>query len=155
MSNHSSFGDPMVFLQLFREAGLDQDFGFDEDTPFLVESAFLRYWNQELGQLPEEEGLETIEACPLPVKHESENCAHIWIVYQDDDQFEELYFIFAINDEHPGQYALTITQNDNVMYARNIDQDPATEWQINCMAGDPTVTDADGKMLFDGETHNA
>lgn len=157
MSHTYTFGEPTLLLELFRQASLDQEFGFDEETPFLVEAAFLSNWNRDLQDLPAEEGLKEMEAYSLPCKDPGEICAHIWMVYQDDEYFDELYFTYSTFTDgrcRPGQYALSITQNDNLVYARTIDQDPATEWQINIMAGDPEITDETGEMLFDGEPVN-
>ena len=148
------FGSPAALLDVIREAGLAEAFGFSEDTLFLVESAFLRSWNRELEDGPNQNGLDECEAYPVPAKNASERGIHVWMEYHGAGEDEAIYLMMETDEQHPGKYALMILRNDNVIYWRTIEQDPATEWQINCMAGDPTVTGRDGEMLFRGETHN-
>lgn len=46
-----------------------------------------------------------------------------------------------------------ITDEDgNILYWRNVDQTPETEWIINEMAND--ITDDAGNIVFDGEPCN-
>lgn len=122
---------------------------FEKREEFLVETAFLRYWDREQGNIPSQEGI-VIDADAFSEDGQPFVQFTIWC----EQLGETVQFIYADIPGWPGQHDLTIIQDDCVVYRREASQDPRTEWLINCMAGDDTVTDADGKMLFVGETTN-
>lgn len=66
-------------------------------------------------------------------------------------------FIFSYFGGRSGHFGpghgLMITDEDgNILYWRNVDQNPETEWIINEMAND--ITDDAGNIIFDGEPCN-
>lgn len=156
-----AFMNPAAILKILREfncvdlSDSDDPFQFDEGTPFLVESAFLQYWNEQLKYQPEQLGLSELYAQRVDEPDHSTTTIIVNIAFQNGPNTEEVDLQLTTDAYHSGKYALTIFYNDVVFYDRTIDQDPATEWQLNGMANDPDVTDADGNMLFEGDPYNA
>ncbi len=140
-------------LELLRDGKLDTILGADENALFLAEVAFLNFWDRNLKGSPQEYGLDeygAVEGAANPTI----SIAHDVVGDGDEADFERVVMIYTPDPAHPGRYGLQIIQNDELVYERTADQDEKTEWNINCMAGDDTVTDEDGNMLFDGDPVN-
>lgn len=143
--------DPFVtkkqLLGLLEERGFDKTLGVDDTTEFLVETTYLDHWNQELDHRPELDGLSELSADVL-----SDGAIQITAEFTDD---ERVLFIMDPDPTRPGQYGLEIIRNNNLVYCRTSGQDPATEWQMNCMADDAEAAAApDGTPLFKGDPLN-
>lgn len=122
---------------------------FNKDEEFLAETAYLQYWDRETNHVPSQEGVE------VDVDYfDSDGQPFVQLVIYCDQLGEAIRLLYANDPKHPGRHDLTILHEESVVYQRSACQDPRTEWGINCMAGDDTVTDAHGKMLFAGDHTN-
>ncbi len=129
----------------------------DESTPFLVETVFLAGWNRELDGRPNTKGLNDYEAYTILADEDDPHrglAVQIQIGYVDDDHEDEIFLTLTPDAKHSGHYGLQILRNDNLIYERTAEQDPATEWQINAMAEDGLYTTEDGQLAFHGEATN-
>lgn len=139
-------------LELLRDSKLDTILGVDESTPFLVEVAFLNSWNRDLNDEPNKYGLLECDA-----EEEADGPTAYFTYGEDEDEpdsNDRVVMVYAPDSANPGRYGLQIFRNDGLVYERTADQDEKTQWNINCMAGDPEVTDRDGHMLFVGDHTN-
>ncbi len=142
-------------FELLRKAGLDTILGVNTDTPFLAEVAFLNFWNRDLEGLPAEEGLDSGLSEYEAVMEAGGPTIYITFdVEGDGTEFDRVSMVYTPDPAQPRRYGLQIIWNDNLVYERTADQDERTEWNINCMADDDTVTDDGGNMLFVGDPTN-
>lgn len=143
----SPFISKSQLRELLEEQSFDRTLGVDDTTEFLVETVYLEHWNQELNHRPELDGLSELSADLLP-----DGAIQITAEFTDD---ERVLLVMYPDPTQPGQYGLEIIRNDNLVYCRTSDQDPATEWQMNCMADDAEAAAApDGTPLFKGDPLN-
>lgn len=149
MSNQQPWQTPSSILSLLEECGVADFIHADKDTPFLVEVAWLNYWNACLDDAPSQEG---VEDCIAYTEGDSLNIEY---VYQapGTPETDAAHTILTLtpSEDVPGGYALQIIDGDQLIYYRAAWQDPATEWDINMMADDPKVTDERGNILFPGD----
>ena len=129
----------------------------DDKAPFLAETVFLQGWNRELENRPEIEGLNDLEAYAELYDEENPDsplCVHVWLSYKDADYEDEIILVMIPSADYPGQYGLQIYRNDNLIYERAAEHDPATEWLINGMAEDSNYQNENGETAFHGATTN-
>ncbi len=142
------FISQQALLELLQESGLDQILQLQEGEEFLVETAYLEHWNQDLDHRPELDSLSEFSADPLP----DNEGVQITVEFTDDEQVIMIYYP---SPDTPGQYGLEIVHNDDLVYCRTSDQDPATEWHMNCMADNVEAAAApDGTPLFKSDQLN-
>lgn len=151
------------FLEFLEEQSdkCDEDLvellGVDESTPFLVEVIFLQGWNRELDNRPNHMGLDEYTAYATLVDEDDPDrglAVQVLIAYTDDDHADEIFLTLTPDAKHSGNYGLQILRNENLIYERTAEQDPATEWRVNAMAEDDLYTTEDGQIAFHGETTN-
>lgn len=142
------FISQQALLELLQESGLDQILQLQEGEEFLVETAYLEHWNRDLDHRPKLDGLSEFSADPLP----DNEGVQITVEFTDDEQ---VIMIYHPSPDTPGQYGLEIVHNDDLVYCRTSDQDPATEWQMNCMADNvEAAATPDGTPLFKSDQLN-
>lgn len=112
------------------------------DEEFLVEVHYLNYWNDECSDRPNQEGID-LEIYTI----DNEQSLNVYVAC-DQKYVPDLYITYTPDKAHTGRYELTICCDDNLVYWRTADQNPATEWQTNEMANDYKV---DGKIVFVGD----
>lgn len=127
---------------------------------------YLRHWLRELDEIlapePDEDAAEgssaeyeaeiTLEAYEVPEEESGGFPQAVIEVSCPDDN--PILLVYTDTSGQPGHPALTIIYSDMAVYLRNASQDPATEWEINIMAGDPEYVDANGRMVFSGDHTN-
>lgn len=131
--------------------------GITTDTPFLAETVFLQGWNRELEGRPDANGMDDYEAYITPQATDdpdSPPCVQVYITYADEDFEDEIFMILTPDTTHPGQYGLQIIRNDNLIYERTAEHNPATEWLVNGMANDDNYQLEDGQIAFQGDMIN-
>lgn len=152
MNSQQPWQTPSSILSLLKECGVDNFIHANEAAPFLVETAWLNYWNAGLNDKPRQEG---VEECIAYIEGESLN---IEFIYQAPGTPEadaaHAILILTPSKDAPDGYALQIISDGQLVYYRDAWQDPATEWDINEMADNPKVTDEQGNMLFPGDPIN-
>lgn len=143
---------PGTILEVLRDDGLAQFLHVDQSTQFLAEVAFLNHWNASLDDAPNQEGLAENYA------YRDDTGVVYEIIFQppdaEPDEAEHILMIYTPHSAHPERHGLRIIHNDFLVYERTPDQDERTEWQINGMANDPNITDAEGNVLFIGDPTN-
>lgn len=112
------------------------------DEEFLVEVHFLNYWNDEYGDRPNQEGID-LEIYTI----DNEQSLNVYIT-SDKEYVPDLCITYTPDTAHAGQHELTICCDDNLVYWRTANQNPATEWKNNEMANNYKV---DGKIVFVGD----
>lgn len=142
---NQKFMTKTCFYEFLQDEGISLFLNLDKPAPFTVETAFLDHWNVERDGAPDLEGINV----KSDINH-SESQACLFIACDNREDIGTLIFVFTPSAES-GKYGLTIIDDDNVVYERTAEQDEATEWQINCMADDPEITDENGNPLFVGE----
>lgn len=136
-------------LEAMRNIDATKRLQVSKDEEFLAELAFLSYWDTEITSQTGLSGYSVTD-----VFDSTENNLPSATIEISHDSGETVNLIYSIDPELPGKLGLIILRSDVVVYARCPYQDPHTEWDINCMANDPEVTDEGGKMLFEGEPVN-
>ncbi len=153
MNSQQPWQTSASILSLLEECGVADFIQASKDTPFLVEAAWLNCWNAYLGDGPNQDG---VDEC---IAYTEGNSLNIEYIYQipgtPKEDAAHTILILTPSEDVPGGYALQIIDDDGqLIYYRTAWQDPATEWDINMMAGDPEVTDEQGNMLFPGDPTN-
>lgn len=152
MNSQQPWQTPSSILSLLEEHGVADFIQASKDTPFLVEVAWLNCWNAYLGDGPNQDG---VDECTAYIEGDSLNIEYTYQVpgTPETDAAHTILILTPCKDD-PRQYELQIIDSDQIIYDRAAWQDPATEWEINGMAGDPEVTDEQGNMLFPGDPTN-
>lgn len=141
------------YQKCLMKTGLCARLELSPDENFLVEVAFLNWWNRSRWNEPVELGIEKI------YKDDEYTDPTLHLIFDtvgdgDEEDFEDVIISYTPDPTRPGRHGLQILLGVSVFYDRNSSQDPATEWNINGMAGDSDVTDRDGHMLFPGDHTN-
>lgn len=88
-------------------------------------------------------------------REEAHECLHIIITGDDTvdgptGESLNFYYLDGQGFYAGNNYGLVITdKDDNVLYWREVGQNPRTEWLINCLAED--LEDTEGNFVFKGE----
>lgn len=133
-----------AFKELLRDLRIYDRLHPDPSEDFLVEVAFLNFLDDQGQSISQYSKIETEIA-------DDEYTLSIQLTHETDGT---IMFLYQIDKGQPQRHGLVILQDDNVMYSRRSSQDPRTEWDVNGMANDPTVTDENGNLLFEGEPVN-
>lgn len=128
----------------------DKFIGTNSSMQFLIETAYLNFWNIEHSNIPNEDGISFNCVFDKSEDEDGLNQALLTVTCDNHDEIEPLMFVYIVDPKN-GEHSLMLMDGDNVVYERNIGQNEATEWLCNCMANDPLITDETGDTLFIGE----
>lgn len=123
---------------------------------FYVERHFLNhYYDGDLSTIE----IGTVKNTVLECNSKTEDTPHITIRVFDPcngDEATTLNFIYPVTTRllaPKEKHDLQIVDTDyNVLYWRDADHDPRTQWTINALADD--ITDEEGNFIFPGDHTN-
>ncbi len=136
--------DKGSLYEFFCDEGADKFLHVNETEEFLVETVFLDYWNTISNGAPEQEGI-SVESYFL----EGGSKLVVRITCDEDGAAEPVMMVYTPSAEHLGKHTLEISIGDNLVYWREAEHNPATEWLINGLANG--ITDENGNFIFTGD----
>lgn len=129
-------------LQDAEDVNVENFLKLQPDEEFLIEVHYLNYWNNNYNNYPDLEGI-NMEIYAI----DNGQSLNVYITC-DKKYTPDLHITYTPDKAHAGRHELTICCDDNLVYWRTADQNPATEWICNEMANDYKVG---GKVVFVGD----